>query len=68
MRLLLSTAIELPSALPRSVTLIDDPQGGPSGPRVEAVDPLDGRELVLDFAETGRGQRFELLYARERSR
>ena len=61
-RLLLSTAIELPSTLPRSVTLIDDAQAAPSGPRIEAVDPLDGRKLMLDFAETGRGRRFELLY------
>ena len=61
-RLLLSTAIELPSTLPRSVSLIDDAQEASSGPRIEAVDPLDGRKLVLDFAEAGRGRRFELLY------
>jgi hypothetical protein len=61
-RLLLSTAIELPGALPRSVALIDHAQGAPSGPRIEAVDPLDGSRFALDFGQTGRGRRFELLY------
>ena len=61
-RLLLSTTVELPDALPRSVTLVDHAPGELSGPRIEAVDPLDGRKFALDFAETGRGRRFELLY------
>ena len=62
-RLLLSTAIELPRVLPRSVRLIDHAQEAPPGPSIQAIDPLDGSELVLAFAEAGPGRRFDLLYA-----
>jgi uncharacterized protein DUF4865 len=62
-RLLLSTAIDVPHVLPKTVTLLDRTDGVLSGSRVEAIDPLDGNGLALDFVGTGRGQRFELLYA-----
>lgn len=62
-RLLLPTAVELSASLPRSVALGSEAQGVLSGPRVQATDPLDGSDFVLSFAEAGRGQRFELLYA-----
>jgi Domain of unknown function (DUF4865) len=61
-RLLLPTAVELPAALPRSVTLSNEAQGVLSGPHVQAIDPLDGSDFTLSFAEASRGRRFELLY------
>ena len=66
-RLLLPTAVELPASLPRSVTLSNEAQGVLSGPRVQAIDPLDGSDFALSFAEAGRGQRFELLYTTRNS-
>jgi hypothetical protein len=64
-RILLPTKIELPQALPKTVTLLDPADGILSGARIEAVDPLDGSAFALSFAEAGRGRRFELLYATE---
>jgi len=61
-RLLLPTAVELPAALPRWVTLSSEAQGPRSGPRIQAIDPLDGSHLGLDFADAGSGRRFERLY------
>jgi hypothetical protein len=62
-RLLLSTAIELPHVLPKTVTLLDRADGALSGPRIEAIDPLDGSKFALDLAAAGHGRHFELLYA-----
>jgi len=62
-RLLLPTRIELPQALPKTVTLLDPADRISSGHRIEAVDPLDGSTFALVFAEAGHGRRFELLYA-----
>jgi hypothetical protein len=62
-RLLLPTAVELPATVPRSVTLGTEAQGVLSGPRIQAIDPLDGSGFALRFTETGPGRRFELLYA-----
>jgi hypothetical protein len=62
-RLLLPAAVEIPHALPRSVMLSGEGQGALSGPGIRAMDPLDGSEFALSFAEAGSGRRFELLYA-----
>jgi len=62
-RLLLSTAIELPPTLPKTVVLSDAPMVIFSGPRIEAVDPRDGSNLALMFGDNNPGRRFELLYA-----
>ena len=61
-RLLLSTRVRLPDSFPQSVLLADDTRGEVHGPHIEAIDPLDGRRLALDFTETSAGRRFELLY------
>ncbi len=62
-RLLLSTAIDLPRELPKAVVLSDRAEEAASGPRIEAIDPRDGSGLTLTFTEAGAGRRFELLYA-----
>lgn len=61
-RLLLTSAIDLPVADPRTVTLIEGVSPHAFGPRIDALDPRDGAPLSLRFDEAVRGRRFELLY------
>ncbi len=58
--LLLTTHAVLPEFDPGAATLVDGLEPHHFGPRIDAIDPRDGRHLSLRFDEAVRGRRFLL--------
>jgi heme-degrading monooxygenase HmoA len=61
-RLLLTTAIDLPRTDPDGAVLVEGLAADAHGPRIDAIDPRDGAHLSLHFDDSIRGQRFRVPY------